>query len=168
VKEYQVVRKGPIAIVELTGRVDTRASMELERVAASLLGDDVRAVIVDLSKVEMLTSSGIRVLFKMRQHLEPTGRGLALCGLHDRVRKVLDIAGLLPQFRITATREQAMTELAAAAGRAPAAAPPPLSKLARLITQVLSDDGPEPGRPAGGTRSTVASLVVRSLSSTSD
>jgi anti-sigma B factor antagonist len=162
VKQFIVSRSGPIAIVEINGRIDNRTSIEFERVATDLLGDDVRAVVVDFTKVDMMTSAGIRVLFKMRKHLDSTGRLLALCALHDRVRRVLDIAGLLPQFSITVSRQEALAALAGL-DRGPTAAVAPASKLARLVALALSDDGPEPERRSGGTRSAAASLVVASL-----
>lgn len=160
---FQVVRNGPIAIIEPSGRLDERASREFERLAAGIFGERVRAVVVDLAKVDMITSAGIRVLLLIRQRLERTGGGLALCALNHRVRGVLDISRLLPQFRITATRPEALAELAAFAHAPAAAAPPSSSKLTVLVSQALAGDGPEPERSTGATRSKLASLVLKSL-----
>jgi anti-anti-sigma factor len=158
----QVVRDGPVAIIELDGLIDTRASQQFEKEAAALLGGNVSAVVVDFAKVPLITSAGIRVLFMMGQRLLRSGGGLALCCLSDRVRGVFEVAKLLQQFRITATRPEAVAAVAQLAHARPQA-PPPASKLTRLVTAALSDHGPEPDEHAGGRRSALTALVVKTL-----
>jgi anti-anti-sigma factor len=159
---FQVAREGPVAIIEPSGRIDTRASLEFERLATGLFGEGVRAVVVDFAQVDQVSGAGLRVLLMMAQRLERSGGGLALCALSDRVRGVLDIAGLLPKFRIVAARQQAVAELARP-GAAPSAAPRPTSRLTMLTSQVLAGDGPEPARPAGGPSSALSSRVLGAL-----
>jgi anti-anti-sigma factor len=154
----KVVRDGPVAIVELDGLIDTRAAQQFEKQAAALLDDNTAAVVVDFATVPLITSAGIRVLFMMGQRLQRTGGALVLCCLSDRVRSVFEVAKLLQQFRIVATRAEAVAQAASLVHK-PAAAPPPKSKLTRLVTQILLDEGPEPDVKAGGKQSALTMKV---------
>ena len=69
----QVARDGPVAIIELDGLIETRASQQFEKEASMLLGDNVAAVVVDFAKTALITSAGIRVLFMMGQRLQRSG-----------------------------------------------------------------------------------------------
>jgi anti-anti-sigma factor len=158
----QVVRDGPVATIELDGLIETRAAQQFEKEAAALLGGNVLAVVVDFTRVALITSAGIRVLFMMAQRLHRGGGGLALCCLSDRVRGVFEVAKLLQQFRVTATRQEAIAQLSALVQtRAPA--PPPASRLTRLVATALSEHGPEPVPPPGGRRSRLSATVERAL-----
>jgi anti-anti-sigma factor len=160
--QIQVVRDGPVAIVVLDGLIDTRAAQQFEKQASALLDDHASAVVVDFDKVPLVTSAGIRVLFMMGQRLRRTGGALVLCCLSARVRSVFEVAKLLQQFRIVETRAEAVAQLATLV-RKPAPAAPPISKLSRLVGQVLLDDGPEPDAKGGGKQSALTTKVLGAL-----
>ena len=158
----QVVRDGPVAIIELDGLIETRASQQFEKEASALFGDNIAAVVVDFARTALITSAGIRVLFMMGQRLHRSGGGLVLCSMNERVRGVFEVARLLPQFQVTATRQEAVAQLATLVQtRAPA--PPPASRLTRLVGSALSDHGPEPGQRAGDKRSRLSKIVLKAL-----
>lgn len=136
-------KDGTRATIAPSGLIDTRASQEFEQHVVGLFGDGVRSVIVDLSQVDLITSAGIRVLVMMGQRLQRNGGGLVLCSLSETVRGVFDVAGLLNQFRIAATRDEAAKQLATLS--APAAAPAG-STLTRLLQRLLVEDTPDSSR----------------------
>lgn len=158
----QVVRDGPVAIIELDGLIETRASQQFEKDAATLLDENVSAVVVDFTKTALITSAGIRVLFMMGQRLNRSGGGLALCSLNDRVRGVFEVAKLLQQFRVTATRQEAIAQLSSIVQTRPPSAPA-ASRLTRLVEATLSEHGPEPVPSPGGKRSRLSKTVERAL-----
>ena len=157
-------KDGARATISPSGLIDTRASQEFERHVVGLFNDGVRLVIVDLSKVDLITSAGIRVLVMMAQRLHRTGGGLVLCALSATVRGVFDVAGLLTQFRIAATRDEAAAMLAAAQS-VPNGRKGSGSKLTRFLRQLLADDdmAPSPRQAAdvvSGSRSRVATEIL--------
>jgi hypothetical protein len=99
----------------------------------------------------------------MGQRLHRGGGGLMLCCLSERVRGVFEVARLLPQFQVTATRQEAIAQLTALVQTRAQAAPPPASRLTRLVTTALSDHGPEPVQSAGSRRSRLSTMVARVL-----
>ena len=157
-----VVRDGPVAIIELDGLIETRASQQFEKDASALLGENVTAVVVDFAKAALITSAGIRVLFMIGQRLHGSAGGLVLCCLSERVRGVFEVAKLLPQFEVTTTRQEAVARVSTLVqSRAPA--PPPASRLTRLVAAAVSDHGPEPVPPRGDRRSGLSQIVLAAL-----
>jgi stage II sporulation protein AA (anti-sigma F factor antagonist) len=157
-------KDGVRATIAPSGLIDTRAAQEFERHVVGLFSEGVRLVTVDLSKVDLITSAGIRVLVMMAQRLHRTGGGLVLCALSDTVRGVFDIAGLLAQFTIAATREDAAAMLATMQSAPPSRAASG-SKLTRFLRQLLTEDdaAPSPRRAAdvvAESRSRVASEIL--------
>ncbi len=65
-------------------------------------------VVVDLSGVPYMDSSGVATLVEAMQVARKTRTVLILCNLTDRVRSIFEIAKLEMVFRIVATREDAM------------------------------------------------------------
>ena len=164
--QLQSKREGLTAIAEAAGLIDTRASQEFERELVGLLDAGVRSVIIDLSKVDLITSAGIRVLVMLSQRLRRSGGGLALCALSEGVRSVFDVAGLLSQFRITATREDAVAELAKLHGAAPRG--PAGSKLTRLLIKLIAEDGRDGGGAATSAGPSALTTHLRTILEPSD
>jgi anti-sigma B factor antagonist len=80
-------------VVALTGDLDIQTAPALrERLAA--LPDEARIVIVDLSAVEFLDSSGVGVLVGAAEECREAGRSLRLACPPPRVQKVFRISRL--------------------------------------------------------------------------
>jgi len=125
-----------VAIVEPSGVIDTRASIAFEQSIVDLLEAGKRQFAVDFTRVEVITSAGIRVLVMLAQRLSGIDGALVLFALRGDVLKVFDIAGLMSQFRIAATREEALQQLAADPGAGSSRG----SKVTRLIMRLLAGD----------------------------
>lgn len=81
----------PAARVQLTGELDLAA---FERTRNLLVQADAGAgVIVDLSAVTFIDSSGLRALIEARNQVE-----LTLSGVPESVQRVLEITGLHDYF----------------------------------------------------------------------
>lgn len=105
--------KNGVTIVSPTGVIDTRSAQAFEAMMVKAFGEGVRSFAVDFSRVELITSAGIRVLVMMAHRLQRGAGGLVLFALGDRVRTVFEIGGLLQQFRIVTTEQQALEALSA-------------------------------------------------------
>ena len=86
--------KSGVTIVTPSGVIDTRTAMAFESVMVQAFTAGTRSFAVDFTRVDLITSAGIRVLVMMVHRLRGTG-ALVLFGLNDRVRTVLEIGGLL-------------------------------------------------------------------------
>ena len=73
-----------------TGEIDAHTAPALAA-AIEAAGPDVQ---LDLSGVEFVDSSGLRVLIDSHQRLAEAGGGLRLTALSDPVRRLLEISGV--------------------------------------------------------------------------
>jgi anti-anti-sigma factor len=140
--DVEAVVQDKVAIVRIIGYLDTRASSDFERKMLELLQGGAQAYAVDFTKLEMITSAGIRVMMMVAKRLGGTDR-LAFWGLNEQVKVVFSIAGLGGVFQTYPTERDALDRLQVAS---PAAAPEPLSKMARLAMRLLGETGAPPAR----------------------
>ena len=101
-----------VAVVAVEGRIDAYTAPEVEqRLSAAV---DGRAVLLDLSAAEYISSAGLRVLITLAKRARAERFAMALCGLQPSVLEVFEIAGFTQLFEIRDTREAALAELTAA------------------------------------------------------
>ncbi|MDP1660858.1 MAG: STAS domain-containing protein [Phycisphaerales bacterium] len=98
-------------VIAPQGDVDLNASpmlkVELKRSAAAV--PPPSRLIVDLSGVSYMDSSGLATLVEALQAARKGQHKLIVCGLQPRVRAIFDIAKLAMVFSITSTVEQALS-----------------------------------------------------------
>jgi anti-sigma B factor antagonist len=88
------------SILPLEGEIDLHVSPQIATSLASLIAKKPPLLVVDLSKVTYIDSSGLAVLIEGMQNVASYGGRFALCGLQESVRPIFDIARLDQVFRI--------------------------------------------------------------------
>ncbi len=150
-----------IAIVRVRGFLDTKSSPEFERKMVELLQGGARGFAVDFSRLDMITSAGIRVLMMVVKRVGADR--VALWGLNDQVRVVFSIAGLAGVFQMVDSQPAAVERVRSHA--AGAAAAPQTSRMTRLVNRLLGNpaDAPAPRKSETVSKMTeeVASLLKR-------
>jgi anti-anti-sigma factor len=163
--DIQTSRDGDLVTAILAGAIDMRAAGDFEKAVLKAIEEGGRRVVIDFARVDLLTSAGIRVLVTLTRRLQGSGGAVVLCSLGPAVQRVFDISGLTKQFRIAATRAEAVAAL-----RSPASTPkrPPPSRLSQVVGVLLgSRSDPAKTGAARGTRtgstSRLSSQVIRLL-----
>ena len=89
-------------ILAVAGEIDVATSPELRRELHQLADREPTCLVLDLSDVTFIDSSGLGVLVGALKRLREEDRGdiLVLEGLQEPVRKVFDITGLTDLFTI--------------------------------------------------------------------
>ena len=89
-------------ILAVAGEIDVATSPELRRELHQLADREPTGLVLDLSDVTFIDSSGLGVLVGTLKRLREEDRGdiLVLEGLQEPVRKVFDITGLTDLFAI--------------------------------------------------------------------
>jgi anti-sigma B factor antagonist len=90
----------PLNVLPLEGEIDLHVSPRLERSLASMIKKRPERVVVDLSGVTFIDSSGLAVLIHALQEVKKYGGKLTLAGLNDNVRSIFEIARLDQVFLI--------------------------------------------------------------------
>jgi anti-sigma B factor antagonist len=94
-------------IVAFAGEVDLEHSPQAREILLDQVGRR-RRVLVDLSEVEYIDSSGIASLVEAFQKSKKTGNGFALAAPNPAALRVLELARLDKVFLIFATLEEAL------------------------------------------------------------
>ena len=98
--------------VTLSGQLK-RGDMKDEDIAMfeSHVAGGKRNAIVDMSKVSILTSLGIRMLLETAKALKNVGATMALTGLSDPVRESLEVTGLVGDILVAEDADKALALL---------------------------------------------------------
>jgi anti-anti-sigma factor len=99
----------PVTVFQLLERINLGNFAEVERITKETYDSGARDVVIDLSKVEALSSIGVRALVIVHKLLSTDGKKhLRLAGLSPSMRDVLDIAGITQFIDVYDTVEQAV------------------------------------------------------------
>jgi anti-anti-sigma factor len=105
-------------VVCVEGRVDASNATLFEGHCKRQMTDHQRrSLVLDMSKVEYLSSAGLRAILSLGKQTQAGGGKLVLCGLSGVVREIFAISGFLNLFPVADT-------LLRAVGLAMDAAPP--------------------------------------------
>ena len=100
---------GNVNIISLSGRLDAYVAKDVEHKLDSLIAADQVCLLVDLKRLEYISSSGLRVLLAALKRVRKKGGDVRLACLLPYVREVFDIAGLTQLFKIFDKEEDAVS-----------------------------------------------------------
>jgi len=87
-----VRESGPV--VRVSGEVDLRTSPQMREVLLRVAHKNPKRLIVDLSDVSYMDSSGVGTMVEIKRLVERGGGRLVLAGLQPRVRSVFEVTQL--------------------------------------------------------------------------
>lgn len=96
------------AVVEAQGDIDLRRSATFQEALLAVPAQNPQRIILDLSNVGYMDSSGVASLVKLLARLRKARVPLRLAGLRPRVRSVFEITRLDTVFEIFATLDEAL------------------------------------------------------------
>ena len=108
---------GDVIIVDCAGRIIMGDETALLRHQVKDLLNESRHLVLNLSDINYLDSSGIGTLVGLHSSAAKMGGQIKLAGLTGRVKDVLQIAKLASIFEFYATPEEAASTFNVAAGR---------------------------------------------------
>ncbi len=100
--EKLTISRGKNALLlKYDGEVTLDVTPQLKRVLeAELTENDVHTVVIDLSGVGFMDSSGIGFLVFVNTRMQSVGKACYLCRLSPKVRKTLGLVQLLSYFQV--------------------------------------------------------------------
>ena len=88
------------SVLPLEGEIDLHVSPRIATSLAAIVKEKPKKLVVDMSKVTYIDSSGLAILIEGMQNVEAYGGRFALAGLQDVVRPIFEIARLDQVFRV--------------------------------------------------------------------
>jgi anti-sigma B factor antagonist len=104
----QVRQEQQTLVVTLAGDVDLHRTPELQQELARVVDRRPRRIVLDLTGVQYMDSSGVASLVKLLSSTRRLNIELKLCGLVQRVLSIFEITRLDTVFDICPTVQEAM------------------------------------------------------------
>ena len=118
--DLSIDRDGPCAVVSVGGEIDPGTANELSEAALEAIQEIGPTLVLDLSGVTFMDSTGLKVLLSVHQRAQLAGGRLVLAAPPRPVQRVVSITGLDEVFEIRDT----VADAVAACTETPR--PPPL------------------------------------------
>ena len=90
-------------VVRARGEVDLATSPRLRSVLVDAVGVGPRDLVIDLSSVDLIDSTGLGVLVGALRRARQSGSRLVLSGLHGQVKDLFALTGLEANFDLAGT-----------------------------------------------------------------
>ena len=104
-------RKDGFLVLGLEGRLDAVSSKMFEEKVLALVDGGETRIVIDLSRLDYVSSAGLRVFLVASKRLTPVGGKVVLCSLQEPVKQVFDIVGFYSIFSILNSKDEALNSL---------------------------------------------------------
>jgi len=104
-------RKADALILALSGKLDATTAKTFEEKILGVINSGTQRLVLDLSQLEYVSSSGLRVFLLAAKRLQGTEGKIVLCALKDQIRQVFDLAGFSSILPIYGSRDEAIKGL---------------------------------------------------------
>jgi anti-anti-sigma factor len=102
---------GDVLVVKVSGRLDSSTAQAAEETFTQVLGRQSPHLALDMSRLEYISSAGLRVLLVVAKKLQQAKGKMVLFGLVPNVREVFSISGFDKIFTIESDQNTAVTSV---------------------------------------------------------
>jgi anti-sigma B factor antagonist len=107
--DINVSTKERVTLVAVHGRIDSMNANQLGEALSSVIDEGHIHIVLDLSGVDYMSSAGLREIVNALKKVKRSGGGdVRIAQPSERVREVLEMAGLDTIFQIFATQVEAV------------------------------------------------------------
>jgi len=98
-----------VVILSPDGRLDSNSAPSLEQEIGTIsYGNDGHHLLLDFSKVEYISSAGLRVVLKTVKERQSASKSFAVSNMQEHVREVFEISGFDSYVSIHPDKVQAL------------------------------------------------------------
>lgn len=101
---------GAVTVIALSGELDSRTAGQAQDEITELVPEQ-GSMLLDLSRMSYMSSAGLRVLLLVHRQAERGGVRLALTGVREELREIMEATGFLEFFVVTDTVESGVEAL---------------------------------------------------------
>lgn len=99
-------REKGIYVVMPEGHLDSNTYLMLEEKLNPLFAASTKVLILDLSRLDYISSAGVKVVFKAKKALKEINGSFMMANLKPQIKKVFDILNALPDIRVFKSLEE--------------------------------------------------------------
>ena len=100
-----------VLLAEPDGMLEAHGASHLWDVVSERLGEDTPSLLMDMSKVKLMTSAGVGTLIRLLTRVRNLGGAVSVYGCSDRNRTILKVVGIEPLVNLCETEEEARERL---------------------------------------------------------
>lgn len=104
-------QQGLVSIIDLQGEINATLEEALKTAYTEAIGPNPRAILLNLSDVEYITSTGMAILVGLLAQAHQANRRLAACGLSEHYREVFQITRMTDFIEIFPDEVSALNQL---------------------------------------------------------
>ena len=105
--EITEAKQDNYTVVGLGGKLDANTALELEQKILALIDAGTTNMVMDFSKLEYVSSAGLRVFLIAAKKLKRVNGKLALASVQPHVKHVFDLAGFSSLFSFYPSQQEA-------------------------------------------------------------
>jgi anti-sigma B factor antagonist len=94
----EIVDGGQAVRLRVVGEIDMSTVPTFEKALSSALDENPERLMIDLSEVNFMDSSGLNALVRARNAMEDSGVELVISGMSNQVRRLFEVSGLMTAF----------------------------------------------------------------------
>jgi len=103
--------KGGLMICRVEGDIDISCSPDLKKAFDKLISQKTPKIVIELSKVGYVDSSGLATLVGILKNMRSYGGKMRLAGMSSKIKSLFEITKLDKLFEIMANEEEAIIGL---------------------------------------------------------
>jgi len=104
-------------VLEIDGPIDVYSASAVGQAIQSLIADGAKQILLDLTSVGSLDSSGLGTLVGNAKAISSMGGSISLVGANDRIRRMLAITNLDRYFRTSDSVDHLLSGASCEEGR---------------------------------------------------
>ncbi len=98
-------------VLQVEGRLDATSAPVLENKLDEIIGSGRKYLVIDLAKVDYLSSAGMRLLLATTKKLKKAEGNLHFCSVNDEVMEIIKMGGFERILMIFPTEREALSSL---------------------------------------------------------
>ena len=106
--QISVKTTNEVKVLAFEGRLDTQTSPDAQQQLTRLIEEGETKILVNLEKLDYISSAGLRVLLDVAKQLKKTDGELRICSLNEVVKEVFDISGFDMILPISTSESEAL------------------------------------------------------------
>lgn len=95
-----------VFLIELAGPLDTYTHVEFDEKMESIFLPSVKAILLEMGKVDYVSSMGIGSIFKIRKFAKEHNAQFAIANLQPQIKRIFDTVQAMPQEAIFKSLEE--------------------------------------------------------------
>jgi anti-sigma B factor antagonist len=106
--DLETSKQGGTSVIALRGEIDVYTAPRLRQALIDLVEGGAKDIVVDMSRVDFLDSTGLGVLVGGLKRVKSNEGEMKLVVTQDRITKIFDITGLAKVFPMFGSLDEAL------------------------------------------------------------